>query len=231
MEIVRNVHRIPRVNGNCYLITEPELVLIDTGLPHHARRILAYLTEILRREPSDLRMIFLTHSHFDHTGNAEELRRRTHARIAAHVVEADVIEGVVPPPRPKSLLIRTFAPLVRVRPFPVDVKLSDGQAIAGCTVLHTPGHTPGSICILHPSSGALFCGDVLRTPHGTIQGPKETFSADYRQACDSVRRIAELEFEALLSGHGKPVHPNASALVQATVSQTFGREDECIGGE
>ena len=219
MEIIHGIHRVPGVNGNCYFITEPELILIDTGLPHHANRIFTYITEVLRQEPSDLRMIFLTHSHYDHTGNAEELRRRTHAKIAAHGMDADVIEGVVPPPRPKSLLIRTFAPLVRVKPFPVDVRLFEGQIIGGCTVFHTPGHTLGSICILHLSSGALFCGDVLRTPHGTLQGPKEVYSTDYRQACASVRRIAELKFEVLLSGHGEPVLPHASALVKSAVSQ------------
>lgn len=219
MEIVENVHRIPGVNGNCYFITSPELVLVDTGLPRHTRRILAYLTEVLRREPSDLKMIILTHSHFDHTGNAEELRRRTQAKIAAHAVEADVIEGKVPPPRSKSLLLRTFSPLVSVKPFPVDIKLSDGQVVAGCTVVHTPGHTSGSISILHPSSGVLFCGDALRTPHGSLQGPSEKFSADYPQACASVRRIAGLEFEVLLSGHGEPVRPRASAQLQAAVPQ------------
>ncbi len=223
MEIVRNVHRIPSM-GNCYLIIEPELILIDTGLPRHAKRILAYITEVLRRKPSDLQMIILTHSHYDHIGNAEELRRLTQAKIATHTIEADVIEGKVPPPRSKSLLMRTFAPLVQVKPFPVDIKLSEGQLIAGCTVVHTPGHTLGSISILHPSSGTMFCGDALRTPHGTLQGPSEKFSADFAQACASVRRIAGLEFEVLLSGHGDPVLPHASAQIRASLSQICGKE-------
>ncbi len=70
MEIVPGIHWIEGINGNCYLLVGTSLTLIDTGLPHKAKKILSYITETLQRSPSELKTIILTHFHPDHIGNA-----------------------------------------------------------------------------------------------------------------------------------------------------------------
>jgi glyoxylase-like metal-dependent hydrolase (beta-lactamase superfamily II) len=219
MEVVPGVHRIPRINGNCYLLVDHELTLIDTGLPHNVEKIMSYVTGILHRKPGDLTTIILTHYHIDHTGNAVDLRLRTGAKIAAHTADADYIEGKKSMPPSKSVLFRMASSFVHVRPFHVDIRLTDGSTLAGTTVIHTPGHTPGSIVVMGPTSSVLFCGDTLRSPNGVLEGPSEKFSLDYPQAIKSVQKISALNFDVLLSGHGDPVRPHASD----TVRQQFPR--------
>jgi len=215
MEVIPGVHWIPRINGNCYLLVDHELTLVDTGLPHHAKKILAYVTDELHRKPSDLTTIILTHYHIDHIANAEELRRLTGAKVAAHHDDADYIEGKKPLPRPKNLLFRLATSFMRVRPFPVDIRLQDASVVAGCTVFHLPGHTPGSIALLAPQQSVLFCGDIVRSPNGNLQGPSQQFSFDYGKALQSIQRIKTLEFDVLLSGHGEPVRPQAATKVRS----------------
>ncbi len=215
MEIVPGIHWVEGVNGNVYVLTEPELTLVDTGLPHHAKRILTYVTDELHRKPSELTTIILTHYHIDHIANAEELRQLTGAKIAVHQDDADYIEGKKPLPHPKNLLFRLATSFMRVRPFHVDIRLQDASVVAGCTVVHLPGHTPGSIALFVPQQSTLLCGDTVRSPHGSLKAPSPQFSFDYEQALQSVQRIKTLEFDVLLSGHGKPVRPQASVKVRS----------------
>ena len=77
MEIIPGIHRVDDVNGNCYLIVRDRLTLIDTGLPRNSKKILRYIENTLKRTPSDLATIILTHYHIDHTGNVSELKKLT----------------------------------------------------------------------------------------------------------------------------------------------------------
>jgi glyoxylase-like metal-dependent hydrolase (beta-lactamase superfamily II) len=93
LEVAPGIHWIEGINGNCYLLVDKEITLIDTGLPHKAKKILRYISDELHRAPSDLKMIVLTHCHVDHIGNARELRNLTGAKIAAHKDDAVYISG------------------------------------------------------------------------------------------------------------------------------------------
>jgi hydroxyacylglutathione hydrolase len=214
MEIVPGVHRIEGMRGNCYLIERDELMLIDTGLPRTSGRILACIRNTLHRDPTDLRTIILTHYHMDHVGNVPALIQATGARVAIHGGDAPYLSGEKPmplPPWPRSLLIRFVKPFLGWTPVRPDILLRDGDTIAGLTCIHTPGHTPGSICLLDPRKKVLFVGDTLLTEGGRIQGPSERFSARQEEAMRSLAKIATLEFDIILSGHGEPVRPEASS--------------------
>lgn len=217
MEITQGIHWIPKINGNVYVLVNKDLTLIDTGLPHSTNRILTYITETLQRKPDDITTIILTHYHVDHIGNAAELKEKTGAKIASYIEEAPYIEGKKPTPKPHSLLMRAVGPLMRPHPVPVDILLHDQETFNGCLVVHTPGHTPGSIALLHFQQKTVFCGDTIRTPDGTIQGPSDLFSLDMKQAQQSVEKIKSLDFTILLSGHGDPVQPDAAAKVRAAL--------------
>lgn len=81
-------------------------------------------------------------------------------------------------------------------------------------VVHTPGHTPGSISLYDPVRRLLFAGDAVRFVNGKINGPPERFTLDMQQAIQSIQKISQLDFDVMLSGHGEPLKPDASERVK-----------------
>jgi hydroxyacylglutathione hydrolase len=221
MEIIPGIHWIEGMNCNCYLIVEDEqLVLIDTGLPRKAKKIMAYITDNLHRKPKDLKLIILTHSHWDHTGSAQDLRKVTGTKIAAHKIEAEYISGRKHAPRPTGaigLVFKLLSPFVKVRPFEVDTVLSDGDTIAGLRIIHVPGHTRGSIALYDPARKVLFPGDMLRYRKGTVEGPPEHFSYNMKQVRRSTEKLRSLDFDTMLGGHGGPLKKGAAKKVRKLV--------------
>lgn len=212
MKVLSGIHRIDGVNANSYLIGDDELALIDTGMPNSAGAVLGYL-EHLGRKPKDIKTIILTHGHIDHIGSLDALKKATGAQVAAHRDEAGFIAGKKPMPKPKgaiSLLPRILGAVIKAPPVQPDVLLDEGGKIAGLFVFHTPGHTPGSIALLDKQRRAIFVGDTLRFGKNGIEGPPERFTLDAELAKQSMRKIAALDFDVLLSGHGEPLMPRAA---------------------
>jgi len=220
MEIVPGIHQVDGVHGNCYIIDRDQLILIDTGLPRNTQKITRYIQETLNCKLSELSTIIITHHHIDHTGNIYELKNMSGAQVAVHEMDADFVSGRRNRPRPKGgfgLLYRfmgLFLKSVAVEP---DIRLKDGDTIAGLTCIHTPGHTPGSICLLDPLSKVLFVGDLLRFDGENISGPPSPFTMDMDAAKRSISRVATLDFDIFLSGHGVPLKGGAAEKVQAFV--------------
>ena len=190
--------------GNAYLVRGAEgLLLVDSGTPGSAKRILASI-ERIGAEPGDLRHIVLTHWHPDHMGSAAELRRLTGACIAIHELDAPVLAGRERPAkgrRTMGLLLRAF----RVAPLVADVALRSGDVIGGVEVIHVPGHTAGSIA-LRRADGVVFSGDaLLGDRHGHLRQPDPGLSLDPDQASASAAALRALEPRLLLPGHGAPV--------------------------
>lgn len=217
MEIVSGIHWIEGINANCYLLVDKELTLIDTGLPHKTKKILGYISNELHRQPSDLKMIILTHCDIDHIGNALELRNITGARIAAHPEDAEYIAGRKVRMMPKGgmrIMFKMLAIFMKVQPFQVDLMLNDGDKVAGFTVLHVPGHTLGSIALYDPGQKVLFTGDTLGYRDGKVCGPSEKFTMDIERAHWSIEKLKLLDFDVMLSGHGEPLRSGASGKVR-----------------
>jgi glyoxylase-like metal-dependent hydrolase (beta-lactamase superfamily II) len=104
----------------------------------------------------ELVAIILTHNHFDHVGAAAALVKATGATVYAHELDADIIE---------QGSRDTFASVESIEGVKVDVGLKGGEKLdlAGVKfdVLHTPGHSKGSICLLNNEEKVLFSGDTL----------------------------------------------------------------------
>lgn len=217
MEIVDGVHLVEGGYANVYLIIDgEELTLVDTGMPWNAKRILRYLQRI-GRKPSDISRILLTHHHIDHVGCAGELREKTGGKIAIHKDDAGFVEGRETPPAPKGaagLIFRILSPALRARAFKPDLMLEEGGEVGGLRVIHTPGHTPGSISLYEPVRKILFVGDALRFIGGRVMGPPESFTQDGEGALRSIGKISNLEFDIMLSGHGDPLRPKASEKIR-----------------
>jgi len=205
------------INGNVYVMTRgEELAVIDTGMPKSAGKIVDYVRAI-GRQPSSISKILLTHCHIDHVGGAHELKELTNAKVAIHEEDADFVAGRRVLPRPRGITGSLFGGVshfVGFTPVQPDMILKENDKIAGLSVIHTPGHTPGSISLLDQERSLLFVGDTLRFSEGRISGPPERFTADMERTMQSIEKISKLDFDVMLSGHGEPLMPNASDRVR-----------------
>ena len=214
MEILPNVHLIPNIVANPYLLIDPDgLTLIDAGLPGSHRKILRYMSD-LGYAPADLKRILITHADFDHIGGLAALKAATGARIFASPVEAQAMaEGhssrpLKPRRRVTKLLFDLMTRLFKPASIQVDELLSDGQILpilGGLGVVETPGHTPGHISLFLPSSGVLFCGDSIVSGETGLRGSRGANNWDQAKSDESVRKQAALGAHILCSGHGPVV--------------------------
>ncbi len=214
VKIAEGIYQIEGINGNVYLVEDGEkLILIDTGLPRSGNKIIKYL-EKLGRNPTDVSTIVLTHFHIDHVGSAKKMKEATGAKVAVHELDADYVAGKRAPPKPKNLIFRAFSSVVKPSAVEVDLPLNDGDKIGKLRVIHTPGHSEGSISLLDAERKAMFVGDAIRFTDGKITGPPEQFTLDPARAKESIGKIGTFDFDIMLSGHGKPLMPNASQKIK-----------------
>ena len=189
--------------ANVYLVvTQDGLLLVDTGMPGNARRILRFI-EGLGRQPRDLRDIVLTHCDIDHVGSVAELKRRTAARVAIHELDVAVLSGEQRKQKGGLAMVALYR-LLRFRPIAPDLRLRDGDTIGGLQVMHVPGHTAGSIALVR-DDGVLFSGDALLSgTDGHVTPPDPRLAFDRARALASAERITARHATLLLPGHGAP---------------------------
>lgn len=208
MKVSDGVYRVDGVRGaNAYVVqTDDGLLVVDTGLPGNADKIVAFIRG-LGLEPSAVRTIALTHSDPDHTGSVARLKALTGAEVAIHRDDAPAVAGTGPGKERTGalrVLVAVVSPFVRVEPVQPDVLLGDGDSVAGFDVIHTPGHTPGSITLRR--DGIVFSGDALLSDsRGRVRPPSKALSGDYEEALLSAEKVEALEYRLLLTGHGQPV--------------------------
>ena len=232
-EVVSDVYLMEGLRGgNVYLLVSgEELALVDSGVAGDVVQIVAQLQKA-GFALSQLQHIVLTHAHGDHTGGAPELVRRSGAKVLAHRVEAPFIERSTPMPAASvSKRVMTWLSdniMFRLLPCMVDQLLEDGEtigALGGMQIIHAPGHTPGSICLLQSERRILFCGDALFnanpiTGSPGFQLPMQLINWDHAQARHSVDRLSMLSIGVLCFGHGEPVFNGATEKMKALLRET-----------
>jgi glyoxylase-like metal-dependent hydrolase (beta-lactamase superfamily II) len=150
---------------------------------------------VVRQRRLALDWVVLTHGHFDHMAEAGMLAQSLRCRLACHALEVARVEDPPPP---------VFFPQMQVSGAAVDLRLEDGSAFAfgdlSIEVLHTPGHTPGSVCLYLPAQAMLFAGDTLFA--GSF-GRTDLPGGDETALIASLRRLAALPPDTrVLPGHG-----------------------------
>jgi glyoxylase-like metal-dependent hydrolase (beta-lactamase superfamily II) len=150
-----------------YLIYGETITLIDTGVAGGEMQIFDYIRSS-GRNPSEISLIILTHSHPDHIGSARAIQQETGCSMAAHPAERAWIEDVDLQNRERP--VPGFAALVG-GPVNIDNELIDGDSIepdetrqGEMLVLYTPGHSAGSLSLFLHNEGALFSGDAIPVP-------------------------------------------------------------------
>jgi glyoxylase-like metal-dependent hydrolase (beta-lactamase superfamily II) len=222
---------------HCYLWQwEDGVTLIDMGTPGNAEKILGAVTQ-LGYGPKDVKRLIVTHADIDHVGSLKALKRATGAPIACHTVERALLahpERRGPAKTPLGLAIRPLFALVqlmpafRVEPILPDEMYVDGDKLPeGFTLIHTPGHTPGHISLLHAEKRFLIAGDALNRRGGVLAAPPPLFTPDVENAHRSIWKLWKKygeEYDTLVFGHGDPLQGDAGAAVKKLVDQLFETE-------
>ncbi len=168
--------------GNAFIY---ENILIDAGILPMA--VAPYRDQI--------NIIVLTHCHYDHTAHVQEIADLCGAEIAIHRADATALQDDM---QSAAMLFGGRAP--RVHP----QRLLQGEEMIGpLQVIHTPGHTPGSICLYENQKRILFSGDTVFS-EGSF-GRYDLPGGDLEALKKSVTRLSTLPVDALYPGHGFPV--------------------------
>lgn len=181
------------LSSNVYVVADGgEYGIIDTGA---GSRILGSLVKHLDRHRLSPRWVLLTHDHHDHVSNGPRLRDRYAVSLLIHRADRRLLE------HPPDGEMKGWGQIPALR---VDGTVEDGDVLdlgtLELTVLHTPGHSPGSTCVYVPSHGALFAGDL---PLWMGPGRRHPLG-DYRLWQRSMERIRALDLDTVCWGHSLP---------------------------
>jgi glyoxylase-like metal-dependent hydrolase (beta-lactamase superfamily II) len=213
-EVVDGVIEVPIGYVNAYVVVVDDgVVLVDTGIPGRADKV-ARAIEAARRRIGEVHTILLTHWHPDHVGSVAELRRRSGARVVAHAIDAQLIDGGTKAQPPKGFMRVVGAIMPSPEPVPVDEALTaDGPiSVPGFTAIHTPGHTRGHMSfLLDRGGGVLFAGDAAGgRRNGRIRRSPRMVTEDRAAELASIARLGDLSFESAVFGHGRSISREAA---------------------
>ncbi len=179
---------------SAFVLARPDgrMTIVDTGTSG-GLTMMTQGVEALGGTWADVDHVIATHSHGDHVGSLVDVLQAAPESLG--YAGADDLPSIT---APRDL-----------------VALADGDEVHGFQIVAAPGHTPGSICVYDPTTGLLVAGDAVLSSGGEPTGPSAQFSDDITLANRSVARLAELQVEALLVGHGDPVVDRAGEKLAA----------------
>jgi hydroxyacylglutathione hydrolase len=151
--------------------------------------------------------IVLTHCHYDHTAHITEIRAMTGAKVSIHRADAPGLSN--------DLLSSAMLFGERSSPVAVDRLLGEGDRVGELMVIHTPGHTPGSLCLWHEGEELLISGDTVFT-HGSF-GRYDLPGGSLPALRDSLGKLAGLPVRGVYPGHGEPVREGAGRHLAAAL--------------
>lgn len=206
-----------------YYIARPEPMLVDVGGVGRGTQLLRDLASI-GVQPINIRKIILTHHHLGHTGALWLIKRRSGAIALAHKADAQYITGRRARRETRRGMDRVFhSAMVKVgfgeaAYVQIEQTIDDGDVINGWRVIHTPGHTPGHVC-LHKRD-VLVSGDMIMASAGGFQPAPATTIVDPVAYRTSLKTLAQLEYEIILPSHNPPYVVGASAKVRDMLETT-----------
>jgi glyoxylase-like metal-dependent hydrolase (beta-lactamase superfamily II) len=206
---IHDVVAVPLGRVLAHLVLEPQPSLIDCGYARSRGRIEKAMSEH-GRALAELARVVCTHGHPDHAGGAREL---AFAGIPVLIHPADGERLAITwrdmlrrPTRGKFFAAITPEP-------PQTLAIEDGDILpmlGGLRVVHTPGHTPGSVCFYGARDRIVFVGDTLQRRFGRVSFASSLYSDDIGLARRTVQRLASLDVETVVFSHYPPLTEGAS---------------------
>ncbi len=189
--------------SNLYVINKE--LLIDAGTGFHPKILVCELHE-LDLFLEDIKRIILTHAHFDHAGGAHLFKN---AKLGLHKSDAEIIQKG----DSKASMAHMFSAELKKKN--VEFILEDGDLIKSgdvkLRVIHTPGHTKGSICLYDAKNKILFSGDtVFAEGFGRVDFP----GSSSREMKQSLEKLSKLDVDKILPGHGAIVWGSGNEVIK-----------------
>lgn len=228
VQLAPGVHRIPTmgdfINSFALVDADGQVTLVDCGLRRAPARIVEALTRI-GKHPSDVTRIILTHAHGDHAGGAREIVDASAAEgVDVHAADEQYVRSGRSAPGAPSTAGRLLSriPVVSFAAVPVVTTLHDGDVLdvaGGLRVVHTPGHTPGHVSLLHQDSGVLITGDAIFNMSARMRWPLAAVCTSFSQNVESAHALGELEYQVAAFTHGPEIRDNAREAIRGFLSR------------
>ena len=223
-----NVYRVPTksdfINSFLFLDDDGSITLIDTGLKSAPKRIVTAV-QSLNRDMSDVKRILLTHSHDDHAGGAAKVIELIgRPDVMAHEADKSFFESGKNPPQDYSYFAGRFfryLPSGGFAPFKITTSLTDGEILpiaGGLQVVHTPGHTPGHISLLHRPSEILITGDSVFNFGFKLAWSLSAFCTSFEESKKTALKFLDLDFSTAAFTHGPHIKGDGKAKLKKFLS-------------
>lgn len=198
---IKDIAWIEGINlcSNIYIMGKDEITLVDTGSGYRNDLISNSLSK-LKLSMGNINKVVLTHSHFDHVGGLVEILAYSSPKIFVHPSEMKFLE------LPSQVEIHELGEDQTIRTEARNLK-----------VLHTPGHTCGSVCLYDEDDALLFTGDTV-FPGGSF-GRTDLPTGDEHMLIKSLKKLSELSVETMLPGHGNPIVKKAYLHIRHSFQQ------------
>lgn len=213
--ITMEIYAIPGLIATCFLIKQKDLLLIDTGFLGFGKRILKKISKI-GKQPRDLKLVVVTHAHIDHFGGLHEVHEHSDALVGCHELDhKGVSRGSkeISPPLTKggeilSSLASFSLPFMKTRGVAPHVHLEDEMSLEkfgfSGKVIHTPGHTRGSVSVVL-EDGSAFTGDLVMGKTAVNDKPSlGAFAENLGDLYRSWLKILKAGAKIIYPAHGKP---------------------------
>jgi len=172
------------------LVRGDEIAIVDTGLPGNLPKFEEAITGA-GLDWGAVAHLILTHYHGDHVGGMGDIMAvATNATIYAGAEDVSQIEAA-----------QTIQSVV------------DGDEVFGLQIVGTPGHTAGHISVLDPAGSLIVLGDAMTNQGGQLGSSPAQYTWDMNEATATVKKLAALQFDRAVFGHGEPIESGASAAI------------------
>lgn len=200
----------------CYLIGDKDLIMIDAGESNKKKEFLKKLTD-LGIKPEQIKLVVITHGHWDHIGSAKDIKETTGAKIAMHENEKEWLEKsmIIHPPgvtlwgKIFSKIIPLLKPRIKIPSTKVDIILGNKSVLLNeygiaASIEYTPGHSSGSVSVML-ETGEAFVGDLLMNKFPLRLSPGlPIFAEDLSEVKQSLKLLLEKGVKKIYPAHGKP---------------------------